>query len=373
MTKTATKILYLFDQSDWQSRMPVARLARANGYNVIIALIGSKDTTDKAQDGFEITYIQTANKMNALSLLSMVKKIRSLVKDIQPDLIHTITLKYAFITGLATMSFGNIKRIYTLAGLGYLFRNTGKKARIIKALLSPTLKHVLKAPNVHLIFQNPDDLDLMVKHGFAENKRSTLIRGSGVNLKAFTNTIEPETQSPLVLMPTRLVHEKGLHIFVDAAHILKERGINARFQIAGGETKHNPQAISSSDMNEMIKDGVVEWLGRIEDMPALLSQAAIIVYPSYYGEGIPRVLLEACASGLPIITTDHPGCREAVIHNHNGLLIPVKDVKATADAIEKLINNKDLCIKMGRLSRVLAEKEFDINLIAQETLNIYKI
>ena len=125
-------------------------------------------------------------------------------------------------------------------------------------------------------------------------------------------------------------------------------------------------------MEAMTKDGHVEWLGRVEDMPALLSQAAIIVYPSYYGEGIPRVLLEACAAGRPIVTTDHPGCREAVTHDLNGLLVPIKDVNATMMAIEKLLNSRVLRDDMGELSRQRAVNEFDIHLIAQETLKTYK-
>ena len=122
----------------------------------------------------------------------------------------------------------------------------------------------------------------------------------------------------------------------------------------------------------MIKDTGVEWLGRVEDMPALLQKAAIIVYPSYYGEGIPRVLLEACAAGRPIITTDHPGCREAVSHDYNGMLVPIKDVNATMMAIERLLGSRVLRDDMGELSRQRAVEEFDINLIAQETLKVYK-
>ncbi len=372
MTKQSRKILYLFDQSDWQSRMPVAEAARAEGYEVTIALIGPEDNPAKKPEGFDTVYIKTSQKMNVMSLLRMVRQIRSLIKEKQPDLIHAVTLKYGFITGLAALAFKDLRKVYTLAGLGYLFRSAGSKARLIKALISPTLKHVLKAPGTHLIFQNPDDLNLMIEQGYAEKERSTLIRGSGVDLERFIAVPEPDTESPLVLMPTRLVHEKGVSVFIEAARILKKRGINAHFQIAGGETKHNPQAITRAEMEEMVKDGAVEWLGRVEDMPGLLANAALIVYPSYYGEGIPRVLLEAAAMGRAIITTDHPGCREAVTHLDNGLLVPVKDSEATADAIEKLLSYKGLRTKMGQRSRARAEEEFDIRIIAKETLKVYK-
>lgn len=373
MTDAQQKILYLFDQSDWQSRMPVAEAARAEGYEVIVALIGPESAPAKAPEGFETAYIQTAQKMNVGALLKMVKRVRALITETQPHIVHTVTLKYAFITGLAATPFKDLKKVYTLAGLGYLFRSGEPKARVMRAILTPLLKRVLLAPNAHLIFQNPDDLGLMIGKGFARQSRSTLIRGSGVDLKAFSETPLPDDDLPLVLMPTRLVHEKGVQIFVEAARLLKDRGVEARFEIAGGETKHNPKAITRAEMKIMTEDGTVKWLGRVEGMPALLAKASVIVYPSYYGEGIPRVLLESCAIGRPIITTDHPGCREAVTHHHNGFLVPIKDVRATADAIERLLNDKDMRINMGALSRDRAEREFDIQIIAQQTLKVYTL
>ncbi|MCB1531997.1 MAG: glycosyltransferase family 4 protein [Alphaproteobacteria bacterium] len=369
---TGRKILYLFDQGDWKSRMPVAQAAKQRGCDVTIALIGAQDTNETVP-GFETLHIKAPDgRMRGRDVPAMVRQIREILADTHADLVHTVTLKYAFITGLAALPFPDIRKIYTLAGLGYLFRSPDIKARLMRFLIGPLLRRVLRARGAYLIFQNPDDLVLMTKLRYAGHVNTALIRGSGVDLDSFTPIPEPEEDEPLVLMPTRLVKEKGVHIFVEAARLVKASGMKARFQIAGGETRHNPKAITKEEMHALTADGVIEWLGRVEDMPALLSQAAIIVYPSYYGEGIPRVLLEACAAGRAIITTDHAGCREAVEHNQNGLLVPIKNIKATADAIKDLLTAPDLRRIMGERSREKAEREFDINLVVNETLHVYE-
>ena len=372
-TITTKKVLYIFDQSDWKSRLPVADLARAQHYEVTIALIGPKGEAHQGIPGYRTVFIDAPiGQMKGRDLPAMIKQIRNIIASEKPDLVHTVTLKYAFVTGLAALPYKTLRKIYTLAGLGYLFRSHDLKAKIIRLLVGRLLKIVLRAKHAHLIFQNPDDLALMMRQGFADSFASTLIRGSGVDLSRFIPQPEPSSEEPLVLMPTRLVREKGVHIFVEAARLLKASGVQARFQIAGGETQHNPKAISREEMLDLTKDGATTWLGRVEDMPALLSQAAIIVYPSYYGEGIPRVLLEACAAGRPIITTDHPGCREAVKENENGLLVPIKDIKATARAIQDLLQDSEKRTAMGNASRRKAEAEFDIKLIAQKTIAVYE-
>jgi glycosyltransferase involved in cell wall biosynthesis len=372
MSLSGQKILYIFDAGDWGSRMPVALAAKAQGHDVRIVLIGAVNNEQALPDDFTFHHIETPpGRFRGLSLMKMVGQLRTLLLQERADIIHAITLKYSFVTGLAALAFRKTKKIYTLAGLGYLFRGGSKKATLVRTAISPLLKIVLKAPNTTLIFQNPDDLALMVRMNFATSDQSVLIRGSGVDLEKFSAKDEPDITPPIVLMPTRLVKEKGIHIFVEAARLLKAEGVDADFQIAGGLTTHNPQALSQEDMNSFTRDGSVEWLGRVADMPNLLANAALIVYPSYYGEGIPRVLLEACAAGRPIITTDHPGCREAVDEGENGYLAHVRNAKATAAAISVLIEDKALRARMGKASRIKAEKEFDIHHVVAQTLVLY--
>ncbi len=368
------KILYLFDAGDWQSRMAVAHGARDKGMEVVIGLINGDETdADKAPEFKIIPLKKSGNSIGILSSLKMVRDIHTLIKQEQPDIIHAVTLKYGFMSGLAAWPFKKIRKIHTLAGLGYLFRSGEPKSKLLQAALRPFLTCVLRRKNTLLIFQNPDDLDLMIRGRYALAENSVLIRGSGVYLDHFTP--DPELDNgdiPVVLMPTRLVHEKGVAIFIEAARILAQRGVKARFEIAGGETKHNPKAISRAEMEDMVKDGIVTWLGRVNDLPQRLTKADLIVYPSYYGEGIPRVLLESCAAGCAIITTDHPGCREAVTHGVNGLLVPVRDVEATADAMHELLSHPDKRVDMAKQSRIKAEKEFDIHSIVAQTIALYE-
>ena len=366
------KILYLFDAGDWDSRMAVAHAAQAKGFEIVIGLInGDQAAADRAPEFRIVSIEKSKNDIGIFSSLRMINAIKELIKQEKPDIIHSVTLKYGFLTGISAISYKNIKKIYTLAGLGYLFRSHSTKSLLLRAVLKVFLTFILRRQNTMLIFQNIDDLELMVARHYATQAQSVLIKGSGVYLDRFTPNPSGEEAHPIVLMPTRLVHEKGVSVFVEAARILKSRGIEARFQIAGGETKHNPKAISKQEMEDMVQDGAAEWLGRVEGMPALLSQATLIVYPSYYGEGIPRVLLESCAAGRAIVTTDHPGCREAVAHGVNGLLVPVKDAHATADAIEALLRNAGTRHEMEKQSRIRAEEQFDIHLIAEKTVNLY--
>ncbi|MGH1403901.1 MAG: glycosyltransferase family 4 protein [Alphaproteobacteria bacterium] len=365
------KILYLFDASDWGSRMAVAEKARQDGFNVVIGLIhGDKTAQSKAPDFKIIPLEKSDNKIGISSSLKMVSQIRALIQNEQPDILHTVTLKYGFITGLAAFSHPALKKIYTLAGLGYIFRGSDSKSKLLQSALRPFLKWVLRRKNTTLIFQNPDDMSLMIRKSYACAEHSVLIRGSGVYLDRF-NPEHEKTDPPVILMPTRLVHEKGVAIFIEAARSLTQKGFKADFQIAGGETKHNPKAISRAEMEEMIKGTSVNWLGRVDDLPERLAQATLIVYPSYYGEGIPRVLLESCAAGCAIVTTDHPGCREAVDDGENGLLVPVKNVQETASAIERLLNTPETLPRMRRHSRLKAEKEFDIHKIVAQTVQLY--
>ena len=370
---TRGHLLYIFDHLDWKSRMPVALAAKKAGYNVTIGIVGV-DEGDQIDglDGFQVLSLRKpANHFGLLSAFVSLWDIRKTIHQCRPDLIHTVTLKYSFLVGLACTGLRRLRVLYTIAGLGFLFRTSGVRSTLIRWALSPLLKLVLKNRHADLIFQNPDDRDLLVNMGYVRHEQTHLVISSGVDLDKFSPVPEPENQEPIAMMPTRLVHEKGVAIFVAAARKLNAKGIKARYQIVGGLTTHNPRAITEAEMKAYTEDGVVEWLGRVQDMPAILSTAAVIVYPSYYGEGVPRVTIEACAAGRPVITTDHPGCREVVPNGDNGYLVPVKDVDATAEAMERLLTDRDLRKQMGKASRALAEMTFDIKSIVAQTVGLY--
>ena len=366
------KLLLVINHIDWfwSHRLPLARAAQEQGYDVHIAVSGARADTNLEEQNF--TGHELPESGGALSIFQIMASVVQILRQEKPDVMHAITLKYAFIAGLAAQFCKDMHVVHTLAGLGYLFIAEGTKPKILRMLIGPFLKLALKGKHISLIFQNPDDMALMIKRGFAEESQCTLIRGSGVDLNEYPFTSLPdEKETPIVLMPTRLVHEKGVAVFIDAARIIADSGIEARFQIAGGITD-NPRAISKIEMENMIAGTDVEWLGKVTDMPVLYQQSSLICYPSYYGEGVPKVLLEAASTGRAIITTDHAGCREAVEDGVNGILVPVKNAKATADAIVALLGNREKLSQMGKASHDLAAREYDVKSVVARTLEVYK-
>ncbi len=368
------KLLYIINHMDWfwSHRLPLALGAQEEGWDVSVAATNALNDKALSTQGFKGLELPPSDQGFApFTALKITLAIAALLKKEHPTLMHAVTLKYAFLAGLAARPFGKTKVVHTIAGLGYLFSGEGFKPKMLRFFIGPFLKLALKGAHMRLIFQNPDDMDLLLSRDFARKEQCYLIRGSGVDTTQFSPQGESKNAAPVVVMPTRLVHDKGVAVFVEAARILKAKGVKARFQIAGGVTANNPLAISKNEMEKMVADGAAKWLGKVSDMPGLLAEATLIAYPSYYREGIPKVLLEACAMGKAIVTTDHPGCREAVAHGKNGLLIPPKDALTLANAIETLLNDPAKRKAMGEYSRTRALEEFDAKLIVDQTLRIY--
>lgn len=366
------RILYVINHMDWfwSHRLDLARAARDAGWDVMVAGEGAGGDPALAENGFEGLEWRGGPPWRRIAGL------RAILKREKPDCVHAITLKTAFMTGLAERGLNLPRCIFTLAGLGYLFRSSGWKPALLRRAVWPLLYPALRGRNRHIIFQNPDDRELLTGYGLADPAHSTLIPGSGVDTQKFSPGPAPQKPAAqdsarLVLMPTRLVREKGIDIFVRAAEILRGRNVQADFAIAGGPSPDNPNSISAAQMQAMLEGTAVQWLGKVADMPGLLARATLIVYPSWYGEGVPKVLLEAAACGLPVITTDHPGCREAVRHGDNGILVPVRDAAATAEAVESLLADPARRAAMGRRARERAEAEFDVRRINEQTLAVY--
>jgi len=368
VTKKATqqKLLFVINHMDWfwSHRLPLAKGAQDAGWDVRVCAHGAERDETLAADGFHGVALSA-------SPFKIMVNIWRVLRAEKPDLVHVITLKYAFLAGIASRFHPNVKIVHTVAGLGYLFSGEGLKPKLLRILVAPFLKFALKHPRAQIIFQNPDDQDLMIKRGFVNPQQVHLIKGSGVDLAEFSCVPEPVREHPIILMPTRLVHDKGVAVFIESAKIAAKRGVEATFQIAGGEAPHNPLGISRSEMEAMINGSPVKWLGRVSDMPALLAGVNLVVYPSYYGEGVPKVLLEAAASGRAIITTDHAGCREAIIDGQTGILVPIKDANATADAIATLIQDVTLRQSMGDAARAYAADEFSVDKVVDMTLSVY--
>ncbi len=218
--------------------------------------------------------------------------------------------------------------------------------------------------------QNEDDRIMLIERGIVEETRTVLIRGAGVNTDEFSYSTEPAEEVPLVILPARMLKDKGIVEFVTAVKLLKKRGVNARFVLAGAADYHNHAAVSERELNDWVESGTVEWWGRCENMPEVLTNCHIVCLPSYR-EGLPKALLEAASCGRPIVTTDTIGCREVVVDGENGFLVPLFSTVELADALQKLIENPELRLEMGKCGREIVVKEFAVEKVISETLMVY--
>ena len=243
---------------------------------------------------------------------------------------------------------------------------------IMAKLLPSVLRFAHKRENLLVIFQNKEDKELYIKNGFINEKQARFIKGSGIDLNEFCYTSEPSEGKIIVLMTCRIIREKGVFELAKAAEILRsECESKAEFWIVGGLDDH-PDAITKEEMDAVCDGRYIKWLGRRENVKETLRQCHIFAFPSYYMEGLPKSLIEACAIGRPIVTTDNIGCRDVVTDGENGFLVPVKDATALAHKIKVLMDNPELRLKMGLAAREKAEKEFSVDDVIKKHLEIYQ-
>lgn len=371
-TRVRRKRLLFLVTEDWyfcSHRIPLALAAKDAGYEVTV-LTRVTDHGDAIRNaGLNLIPIKMVRRSRGLS--SEFRAIRELVRlyrQLEPDVVHHVALKPVVYGSIAARIAGQRNVVNAVAGLGWLFSSDSRRAKALRKTASIVFRALLGRGKV--IVQNPDDRATLVKTGL-RGDAVRVIRGSGVDLERFDVTPEPKG-IPVVLLASRMLWEKGVGQFVDAARTLKQSGVAARFVLVGAPDMENPSAIPETTLQQWRDEGVVEWWGRREDMPAVIHQAHVICLPSYYREGVPKILIEAAASGRPIITTDTPGCREIARHQENGLLIPPRDVAALATAIEQLVQDPKLRQCMGERGRTIAVEEFSIESVVRATLSVYE-
>ncbi|SCZ67222.1 glycosyltransferase family 4 protein [Thiohalomonas denitrificans] len=365
------KLLY-FVTEDWyfcSHRLPLAVAARDAGYDVaVVTRVRDHGETIRAAGIRVIALDSERRSLNPLSLASSVGRLAALYRRERPDIVHHVALKPVVLGAVAARLAGVKRVVSALAGLGWLYSSKSRAAALLGYPVRRVLKGVLSRGRI--IVQNPDDLAWLCALGVSQSSM-TLIRGSGVDVAQF----HPGAGSdgiPVVVLVARMLWDKGVGELVEASRRIHQRGGTARFVLVGAPDAANPGSIDEATLKAWADEGTAEWWGRRDDMVDVLDQAHIACLPSYYGEGVPRSLLEAAAAGLPIVTTDAPGCREVVIDGDNGLLVPPRDVDALADALEALIQDPDRRREMGLRSRERAEKEFSIDKVVSETLAIYR-
>lgn len=352
-------------------RIAIAITAREQGYDVQIA--GQDDSDVNYLENLGFTYHRiplTRSGRNPFAEIWAIFSIWLLLWRVKPDVLHLVTLKPSVYGGFAA-KFAPVKGVVSaIAGLGYVFMSSGTKVTIIRKAVVLLLKFCFSKEQLAVIFQNPDDKNLMIELGVVTESKTRMIRGSGVDLTEYPFTLEPKNDPVVITFASRLLFDKGLQEYVDAAAILKQRGINALFEIVGNLDLDNPTGATNEQLNNWAAEGNIKLMGYRKDMASVFAASNLVVLPSYR-EGLPKVLLEAAACGRAIVTTDVPGCRDAIIPDVTGLLVPVKDAKALADAIEKLIVDTELRSKMGKAGRTLAEEVFAIEKVVQQHLAIY--
>ncbi|MCF7641624.1 glycosyltransferase family 4 protein [Acinetobacter johnsonii] len=367
------KIVYIVNV-DWffiSHRLPIALEALKQGHEIHIFAKDTGKMEHLKSLGINTCPINLERgSVNPFQSLKLLLDLKKKITSIQPDVVHLVTIKPVLIGGLAAILAKVSSIVYAISGLGFIFTNIMLKAKILRLGIIPLYRLALSAKNKTVIFQNLDDLRVLRQYVSIPESQTVLIPGSGVDLQQFD--VQPlPLRNKIVLMACRLLADKGVYEFHKSALLLKEKHPDVRFVLVGGIDPDNPASLTEQELNEWVQKGDLEWWGHQSNMPEILSQATVIVLPSYR-EGMPKVLLEAQALGRPIVTTDVPGCREAIENGKTGFLVKVKSAQSLADAIEKLINNDELCLEFSQNARVLAEQKFDIKQVVKTHMNIYK-
>lgn len=313
--------------------------------------------------------------LNPLREAAVLAHLRRLFRRERPDLVHGFTIKCAVYGSLAARTAGVPARVNAVTGLGYVFTSQDAKARVLRPLVSALMKAALGGASARLVLQNPDDVAMFERARLVAPERIRLIPGSGVDCVRFApdpDRASPAPGQPLrVLLPARLLWDKGLAEFVEAARRLRGEGRAIEFLLAGDPDPGNPAAVPEATVRDWVEEGLLQWLGHVDDMPALFGSVDVVVLPSYR-EGLPKGLIEAAACGLPLVTTDVPGCREVVSDGLDGLLVPVRDAGALGAAIARLHDDPALSRRLGEAARQRALAEFDERIVIDRTMAVYR-
>jgi glycosyltransferase involved in cell wall biosynthesis len=363
---------------DWfflSHRLPIALEAIRSGYEVHIAT----GLTTRLDDllGYGLIVHSLSLDRSSTSIFSTAKtfwEIFRLFNHIRPDVVHLVTIKPAIFGGLAARLANVPAVVVAVSGLGFVFVARGFNAALRRVFVSLLYRLSLGHANLRVIFQNIDDKNSLMQVAKLAERDTAMIAGSGVDLDEYI-ALPLATGLPVVMLAARLLADKGVREFVQAARALKaisdpEKPI-ARFVLVGDIDRFNPTSISSVELQHWKAEGVVEVWGHQDEMVKCLPLAHIVVLPSYYGEGLPKVLIEAAACGRAVVTTDHPGCREAIEPDISGLLVPIRDSASLASAIKKILDDPGYCRRMGLAGRNLAERSFCVKKVVATHMSIY--
>lgn len=353
-------------------RLPLLVAARDSGYKVLcIAPEGSDSERLLLNDGWQCFAIRMSRRgVSPLWELSAIYSLVRLYRKLKPDLVHHATIKPVLYGSIAARISRVPAVVNAITGLGYVFTGNDVMASLLRRVVSPLYRIAFSHPNQRVIFQNREDREILVRRSGLPEGCSVLIEGSGVD----TDFYVPQPEPPGVLtavLAARMLWDKGVREFVEAAESLRNAGQMAKFVLVGDLDAGNPSAIPLEWIERQVTNSIVEWWGKIDDMRQVYARSHIVVLPSYR-EGLPKVLLEAGASGRAVVTVDSPGCRDAVISEATGLVVPVRDSHALAEAMDRLLSDADLRKRLAKEARKVVEKRFSAATVTEQTLTVYR-
>jgi glycosyltransferase involved in cell wall biosynthesis len=358
---------------DWyfvSHRLALAIAARQIGYDVSVATRVNHHGSAIEDAGIALLSINfDRGGLRPDRDLRTLANLIKLYRREAPDIVHHVALKPVIYGSLAARIARVPAIVNALGGLGYVYSSADRKAKFVRSAIHPLLRAALSGANSRVILQNAKDVEEVIRRGLVKADHARLIRGAGVNPEQYA-PVDIVMQPPLVILPARLLRDKGVGEFVAAAQLLRDRGILARFALVGQPDPINPASFTVDEINAFVTKGVVENWGWCEDMVRVFAQAQIVCLPSYH-EGLPKSLLEAAAAGCAIIASDIPGCKEIITEGKTGLLVPPRDSSGLADALQKLIENPKLRQRLGSAAKALVTSDFSLSRVISETLDVY--
>lgn len=369
--------IVLFANTDWylyNFRLPLAQTLRRRGVDVV--LVSPPGPYGERFEALGLRWIAAPLQRRSLGVVREARVLAwlfRLFREEKPDLVHGFTIKCAVYASLAARVAGVPACVAAITGLGYVFTSRDRKARLLRVPVRVLLRHAVQGSGRRLVLQNTDDAALFRNSGLAGDATIRLIPSSGVDLSRFTPAApEPDAARPLrVVLAARLLWDKGLAEYAQAAKRLREQGRPIRFLLAGAPDPGNPASVDPAIVERWREECGIEALGHVDDMAALYRCADVAVLPSYR-EGLPRSLIEAAACGLALVTTDVPGCRAVVRDGVDGLLVPVGDAAALAQAVARLDDDRALLRRLGDAAREHALAEYDVERVNAMTFEVYR-
>jgi glycosyltransferase involved in cell wall biosynthesis len=368
------KLLFLVAE-DWyfcSHRMPLASAAHKEGYEVSVVTRVNQHAEVIRAAGLTLIPLRRMRRsgLRPLQELASLAEIWRIYRRERPDLVHHVGLKPVVYGGLVARMLNVRGVVSALAGLGFVFSSDRFFARLVRPVVKVAFSCLLKRRNARVIVQNERDFEVLTKDVGIPSNSIRLIRGAGVDVNLYGNN-PPSVHPPLVVLIARMLWDKGVGDFVEAATRIHRSGVDARFALVGIPDPENPTSVPESQLRAWHESGNIEWWGYRSDIPAVLEMASICCLPTFYGEGVPKALIEAMASGRAIVTTDIPGCRELVANGRNGILVAPRDVVALGAALEALIRDPERCRDMGMAGRSMVEQSLSLRQVLAATLALY--